>query len=139
MNKVSSDFVNQLLETRGWDKAGIRVDERKKVGSDKAPESTEGEVVGKSAYDNPNNDPKGITEHVCPLCESNLGDKELTDEVLEEHAAAMLEVFSEAGLISEEAEVGKDFIIENANEILDILSEAGLIVETAEEEEEEEE
>tara|TARA_R110000751_G_scaffold55062_1_gene118159 strand:- start:1144 stop:1533 length:390 start_codon:yes stop_codon:yes gene_type:complete len=129
MDKVSNDFVNQLLESRGWDKAGIRVDEGKK--SDGAKK------VGKSAYDNPANDPKGIVEaevegNSCPLCEADFGEYELTDEALQEHAATMMETFTEAGLISEEMEIGEEFIIENASEILDILSEAGLIVESDE-------
>ena len=131
MDKVSNDFVNQLLETRGWDKAGIRVDEGKKTGGGRAVEG--GREVGKSAYDNPNNSPEGITEdNCCPLCEADFGEYELTDEALQEHALNMMEVFSEAGLISEEMEIGEDFIIENAGDILDILSEAGLIVESDE-------
>jgi len=137
---VSDEFVSELLESRGWDKAGIRIDEakkEKKTGNGPAVEGAK--EVGKSAYDNDKNSPEGITEeHVCPLCESNL-EAELDDKTLEEHAGAMLKVFSEAGLISEEMEVGEDFIIENANEILDILSEAGLIVEETNEETNEEE
>lgn len=131
--RVSNEFVSELLETRGWDKAGIRVDEKVQGAG---PEVEGAKEVGKSAYDNPKNNPKGITEeHACPLCESAL-ESELSDETLEEHAASMIEVFSEAGLISEEMEVGEDFIIENASEILDILSEAGLIVESVDEDEE---
>ena len=132
MNKVvTDDFVSQLLESNGWDKAGIRVDEGKKTGDGPAVEGAK--EVGKSAYDNPNNSPEGITEdNCCPLCEADFGEYELTDEALQEHALNMMEVFSEAGLISEEMEVGEDFIIENAGEILDILSEAGLIVESDE-------
>lgn len=127
---ITDEFVSELLESRGWDKAGIRIDEKVKGAG---PEVEGAKEVGKSAYDNEKNDPKGITEeHVCPLCESDLKG-EISDEALEEHAGAMLGVFSEAGLISEEMEVGEDFIIENANEILDILSEAGLIVESDEE------
>ena len=133
MDKVSNDFVNQLLETRGWDKAGIRVDEGKKTGGGPAVEGAK--EVGKSAYDNPNNSPEGITEsNCCPLCEADFGDMELTDEALQEHAASMMEVFSEAGLISEQVE--ESFIIENADEILGVLSEAGLIVESVDEDEE---
>ena len=132
MDKVSNDFVNQLLETRGWDKAGIRVDEGKKTGGGPAIEGAK--EVGKSAYDNENNSPEGITEesNCCPLCEADFGEYELTDEALQEHALNMMEVFSEAGLISEDMEIGEDFIIENAGDILDILSEAGLIVESDE-------
>ena len=140
--KVTDEFVSELLESRGWDKAGIVIDEakkEKKTGS--GPEVEGAKEVGKSAYDNPNNNPEGITEDeekalACPLCESAL-EEELSDKALEEHAGAMLGVFSEAGLISEEVEVDQEFIIENANEILDILSEAGLIVEDTNEEEEE--
>jgi len=132
MEKVSNDFVNQLLETRGWDKAGIRVDEGKKTGNGPAVEGAE--EVGKSAYDNPNNSPEGITEdNCCPLCEADFGEYELTDEALQEHAMTMMEVFSEAGLISEQVE--ESFIIENAEEILGVLSEAGLIVEAVDEDE----
>ena len=128
---VTDEFVNQLLESRGWDKAGIRIDEKVKGAG---PEVEGAKEVGKSAYDNENNDPKGITEeNVCPLCEAAL-EEDISDEVLEEHASTMLGVFTEAGLISEEMEVGEDFIIENASEILDILSEAGLIVENEDEE-----
>ena len=131
MDRVSNDFVNQLLETRGWDKAGIRVDESKKTGGGPAVEGAK--EVGKSAYDNENNSPEGITEdNCCPLCEADFGEYELTDEALQEHALNMMEVFSESGLISEEMEIGEDFIIENAGDILDILSEAGLIVESEE-------
>ena len=132
---ISDEFVSELLESRGWDKAGIRIDEKVKGAG---PEVEGAKEVGKSAYDNDKNDPKGITEEqalACPLCESTL-EEELSDETLEEHASAMLGVFSESGLISEEIEVDQEFIIENANEILDILSEAGLIVEAANEEEE---
>jgi hypothetical protein len=133
---VTDEFVGQLLESRGWDKAGIRVDESKKEKKTGGGPEVEGaKEVGKSAYDNENNSPEGITEeHTCPLCEAKL-DEELSDEVLEEHAGAMLGIFAESGLISEEMQVGEDFIIENANEILDILSEAGLIVEETEDEE----
>jgi len=133
MDKVSNDFVNQLLESRGWDKAGIRVDEGKKTGGGPAVEGAK--EVGKSAYDNPKNDPKGITEsNCCPLCEADFGDMELTDEALQEHALTMMEVFSESGLISEQVE--ESFIIENAEEILGVLTEAGLIVEATNEDEE---
>ena len=134
MNKiVTDDFVSQLLESRAWDKAGIRIDEKMKG---TGPEVEGAKEVGKSAYDNKKNDPKGITEEealACPLCDSHL-EEDLTDEVLQEHASAMMEVFSEAGLISEQVE--ESFIIENAEEILDVLSEAGLIVEAADEDEE---
>ena len=133
---VSDEFVSELLESRGWDKAGIIIDEAKKEKKTGGGPEVEGaKEVGKSAYDNPNNNPEGITEEQalsCPLCEATL-EEELSDKALEEHAGAMLGVFSEAGLISEEMEVGEDFIIENANEIIDILSEAGLIVESDEE------
>ena len=127
---VTDDFVSQLLESNGWDKAGIRVDESKKTGGGPAVEGAR--EVGKSAYDNPRNSPEGITEsNTCPLCEADFGDSELTDEALEEHAISMMEVFSEAGLISEQVE--ESFIIENADEILGVLSDAGLIVESDEE------
>ena len=134
MNKiVTDDFVSQLLESNGWDKAGIRVDESKKTGDGPAVEGAK--EVGKSAYDNPNNSPEGITEgNSCPLCEADFGDMELTDEALEEHASNMLEVFSESGLISEQVE--ESFIIENAEEIMNVLSEAGLLVEAVDEDEE---
>ena len=46
----------------------------------------------------------------------------------------MMEVFSEAGLISEQVE--ESFIIENAEEILGVLSDAGLIVEAVDEDDE---
>ena len=134
MNKiVTDDFVSQLLESNGWDKAGIRVDEGKKTGGGPAVEGAK--EVGKSAYDNSRNSPEGITEsNSCPLCEADFGDMELTDEALQEHASNMMEVFSEAGLISESVE--ESFIIENAEEILGVLSDAGLIVEATNEDEE---
>jgi len=131
---VTDDFVSQLLESNGWDKAGIRVDEGKKTGGGPAVEGAK--EVGKSAYDNDKNDPKGITEEealACPLCTAHL-EEELSDEALQEHASAMMEVFSEAGLISEQVE--ESFIIENADEILGVLSEAGLIVESVDEDDE---
>ena len=133
MNKiVTDDFVSQLLESNGWDKAGIRIDEKVKG---TGPEVEGAKEVGKSAYDNDKNDPKGITEEealACPLCTAHL-EEELSDEALQEHASAMMEVFSEAGLISEQVE--ESFIIENADEILGVLSEAGLIVESDDEQE----
>jgi len=130
---VTDDFVSQLLESNGCDKAGIGVDEGKKTGGGPAVEGAK--EVGKSAYDNPNNSPEGITEsNTCPLCEADFGDMELTDEALQEHASNMMEVFSEAGLISEQVE--ESFIIENADEILGVLSEAGLIVEAVDEDDE---
>ena len=114
---VTDDFVSQLLESNGWDKAGVRVDESKKAGGDPAVED------------------ESITEsNCCPLCEADFGDMELTDEALQEHAASMMEVFSESGLISEQVE--ESFIIENADEILGVLSEAGLIVEAVDEDDE---
>lgn len=133
MEKVSNNFVNQLLESQGWEKLGIRVDESKKTGGGPAVEGAK--EVGKSSYDNEKNSPEGITEsNTCPLCEADFGEFELTDEALQEHAMTMMEVFSEAGLISEQVE--ESFIIENASEILDVLSEAGLIVEAVDEDEE---
>ena len=134
MNKiVTDDFVSQLLESNGWDKAGITINEKVKG---TGPEVEGAKEVGKSAYDNKKNDPKGITEEealACPLCATHL-EEELTDEALQEHAASMMEVFSEAGLISEQVE--ESFIIENADEILSVLSEAGLIVEAVDEDDE---
>ena len=117
MKKVSNDFVSQLLESNGWEKLGIRVDEKSE-----AKEEVE--------------TPEEITEesNCCPLCETDFGEMELTDEALQEHALNMMEVFSEAGLISEQVE--ESFIIENAEEILDVLSEAGLIVEAVDEDDE---
>lgn len=114
---VTNEFVSELLESRGWAKAGITpvINE----------ESTE-------VIEEGNSQEQVVEAHVCPLCESHL-EGELSDEALEEHAGAMLGVFTEAGLISEEMEIGEDFIIENATDILDILSEAGLIVEEDEE------
>ena len=133
MNKlVTDDFVSQLLESNSWDKAGITINE-KMEGT--GPEVEGAKEVGKSAYDNKNNSPKGITEsNTCPLCEADFGDMELTDEALQEHANAMMETFTEAGLINESVE--ESFIIENSAEILDILSEAGLIVEAVDEDDE---
>jgi hypothetical protein len=133
MNKlVTDDFVSQLLESNGWDKAGITINEKVKG---TGPEVEGAKEVGKSAYDNDKNDPKGITEsNCCPLCESDLGEYELTDEALEEHASAMMQTFKEGGLISEQVE--ESFIIENAEEILSVLSEAGLIVEAVDEDDE---
>ena len=133
---VTDDFVSQLLESNGWDKAGIRVDEKV---NGTGPEVEGAKEVGKSAYDNKKNSPKGITEdevegNFCPLCEADFGENELTDEALQEHAVAMMEVFSESGLISEQVE--ESFIIENADEILSVLSEAGLIVEAVDEDDE---
>jgi len=137
---VTDEFVSELLESRGWDKAGITIDEAKKEKKTGGGPEVEGaKEVGKSAYDNEKNSPEGITEEetlACPLCEATL-EEEISDEALEEHATSMLGVFTEAGLISEEIEVDQEFIIENANEIIDILSEAGLIVEDTNEEEEE--
>lgn len=85
----------------------------------------------------PQNDSTEVEANCCPLCESDLGDMELTDEALEEHAATMMEVLSEAGLISEQVE--ESFIIENADEIMNVLSEAGLLVEETTEDEDEDE
>jgi hypothetical protein len=132
MNKlVTDDFVSQLLESNSWDKAGITINEGMKG---TGPEVEGAKEVGKSAYDNDKNDPKGITEEqVCPLCETSL-EEAISDEALEEHTAAMMQTFTENGLISEQVE--ESFIIENADEILGILSEAGLIVETVDEDEE---
>lgn len=113
--KVSDDFVGQLLESRGWDMAGIRVEEKVEAVEAEAKE----EVI--------------VEGNTCPLCEADFGDMELTDEALQEHASNMMEVFSEAGLISESVE--ESFIIENAEEILGVLSDAGLIVEATNEDE----
>ena len=42
--------------------------------------------------------------HTCPLCESDLGEEDLSDEELLEHAEQMLGMFEEAGqIISEQA------------------------------------
>jgi hypothetical protein len=132
MNKiVTDDFVSQLLESNGWDKAGITINEKVKG---TGPEVEGAKEVGKSAYDNDKNDPKGITEeHVCPLCETSL-EEAISNEALEEHTAAMMQTFKENGLINEQVE--ESFIIENAEEILSVLSEAGLIVEAVDEDDE---
>jgi len=126
---VTDEFVSELLESRGWAKAGITpvINEEVTEQEDAQEDAQESEVIEEA--DSKEQEPQA---HVCPLCESQL-EGELSDEALEEHAGAMLGVFTEAGLISEEMEVGEDFIIENATAILDILSEAGLIVEEDEE------
>jgi len=140
--KVDDSFVERLLESGGWGKAGITltesvIEEKKEAKQSKAIEVEGAKTVGKSAYDNEKNNPKGITEeHECPLCESAL-EEALTDEVLEEHSQKMLNIHLEEGLIAES--VDEDFIIENSDEILSILTDAGLIVEAVEEDTESEE
>tara|TARA_R110000824_G_scaffold20489_2_gene77149 strand:- start:3158 stop:3685 length:528 start_codon:yes stop_codon:yes gene_type:complete len=89
---------------------------------------------GTGAYA-PQNDSTEVESNFCPLCEADFGENELTDEALQEHAASMMEVFSEAGLISEQVE--ESFIIENAEEIIGVLSEAGLLVESVDEDSDE--
>lgn len=165
---VTDDFVSQLLESNGWDKAGITINEKKirhqegvKKGTSKkkrAAKQDKGDIgerwakkedsrrgaavlskekkEGSGAYA-PQNDSTEVEGNFCPLCEADFGEYELTDEALEEHAVAMMDLFSEAGLISEQVE--ESFIIENAEEIIDVLSEAGLITEAVNEEDEEDE
>lgn len=117
MDKVSNDFVSQLLESNGWEKLGIRVDEKSKS---KEEVETPEEITEEE-----------VESNCCPLCEADFGDMELTEEALQEHALNMMEVLSEGGLISEQVE--ESFIIENADEIIGVLSEAGLLVESDEE------
>ena len=176
---VTDEFVSQLLESNGWEKAGITIEEvneeskaekrekhlgargvktpkggkglysrvqQQKRGEKQATTGgapTRGELTddereqgkerreGRGAYA-PRDENTEVEGSFCPLCEADFGEYELTDEALEEHAVAMMEVFSEAGLISEQVE--ESFIIENADEILNVLSEAGLIVEAVDEE-----
>ena len=82
---ITEEFVSELLESRGWDKAGIRIDEKIKGAG---PEVEGAKEVGKSAYDNAKNDPKGITE------------EQALDFIIE-NAGEILDILSEAGLIVE--------------------------------------
>ena len=151
---VTDEFVSQLLESNGWEKAGITIEEVNEESAAERREKHRGArgvktpKGGKGLHSRveqqnrgehqattggaPTREDTEVEGNFCPLCEADFGENELSDEALEEHAVAMMEVFSEAGLISEQVE--ESFIIENADEILNVLSEAGLIVESVDEE-----
>lgn len=83
--KVSSDIVDQIIESSKWATLGLKVDTSKKevVKEEKKEEKKEVIKEGKE---------QKVEKHVCPLCESELKEPLSEDQILE-HASNMLEVF----------------------------------------------
>ena len=99
-----------VLGTAAWKKAGLLSESVAPVQEQEVIEEAKAEETTPEA-------------HVCPLCESKL-DEELSDEVLLEHAEAMLGVFQEAEeLLAEEeaAEEGEELSEEEEAEEVDLL------------------
>lgn len=91
--KVGDDFVQQLIENGGWDKAGItpRIDEaKKKSKKDEEERDCESEDMQEE-----------VQGHTCPLCESEL-EEELSDDVIAEHIEIMAEMFIQINEAMEE-------------------------------------
>ena len=82
------------MQTAAWKKAGLLNESVAPVQEQEVIEEAKAEETAPEA-------------HTCPLCESTL-DGELSDEVLLEHAEAMLGVFQEAEELLAEAEEAED-------------------------------
>jgi hypothetical protein len=82
MNK--DQLREAVLGTAAWQQAGLLTEASAPTQSQETEDVAEG--------------------HTCPLCESDLGEEDLSDEELLEHAEQMLGMFEEAGqIISEQA------------------------------------
>ena len=88
--KVDEDFVQQLIESGGWDKAGItpRLDENRGCDEQERDEDSEDMM-------------EDVQGHTCPLCESKL-EEELSDDVIAEHIETMAEMFIQINEAMEE-------------------------------------
>lgn len=88
--KVGDDFVQQLIENGGWDKAGItpRIDEKR--GCDEQERDEDSEDMQEE-----------VQGHTCPLCESEL-EEEISDDVIAEHIEIMAEMFIQINEAMEE-------------------------------------
>jgi DNA repair exonuclease SbcCD ATPase subunit len=103
--KVGDDFVQQLIENGGWDKAGItpRIDEaKKKSKKDEEERDCESEDMQEE-----------VQGHTCPLCESEL-EEELSDDVIAEHIESMYSLMEQ---ILEEMENEEGETIEEDEEL----------------------
>lgn len=83
-----------VLGTAAWKKAGLLNESVAPVQEQEVIEEAKAEETAPEA-------------HTCPLCESTL-EGELSDEVLLEHAEAMLGVFQEAEVLLAEAEEAEE-------------------------------
>ena len=95
-----------VLGTAAWSKAGL-------VTESTAPVQ-EQEVISEAKVTKR----EVVEEHVCPLCESQL-EEGLSDEVLLEHAEAMLTTFQQAEQLIAEAEEGEEEEEEDEEEELE--------------------
>jgi len=96
-----------VLGTAAWNKAGILTESAAPVQEQEVIEEAKAEETAPEA-------------HTCPLCESTL-EGELSDEVLLEHASAMLGVFEEAEqLLAEAEEAEEGDVIEEDEEFEEI-------------------
>ena len=100
--KVGDDFVQQLIENGGWDKAGItpRIDEKR--GCDEQERDEDSEDMQEE-----------VQGHTCPLCESEL-EEELSDDVIAEHIESMYSLMEQ---ILEEMENEEGETIEEDEEL----------------------
>ena len=92
-NEVPSDFVEALLGSPGWGKAGVAVKREEKEVVTEEKEQKE-EVVEET---------EEVEEHICPLCESTL-EEELSEEAIVEFTSDVLDVLEEAEEALEESE-----------------------------------
>jgi DNA repair exonuclease SbcCD ATPase subunit len=96
-----------VLGTAAWNKAGILTESAAPVQEQEVIEEAKAEETAPEA-------------HTCPLCESTL-EGELSDEVLLEHAQAMLGVFEEAEQLLAEAEEAEEGEVIEEEEEVDLL------------------
>jgi len=96
-----------VLGTAAWKKAGLLNESVAPVQEQEVLEEAKAEETAPEA-------------HTCPLCESTL-DGELSDEVLLEHAEAMLGVFEEAEQLLAEAEEAEEGEVIEEEEEVDLL------------------
>lgn len=94
-----------VLGTAAWKKAGLLNESVAPVQEQEVIEEAKAEETAPEA-------------HTCPLCESTL-EGELSDEVLLEHAEAMLGVFQEAEVLLAEAEEAEEEgeVVEEGEEV----------------------
>ena len=96
-----------VLGTAAWNKAGLLNESVAPVQEQEVIEEAKAEETAPEA-------------HTCPLCESTL-EGELSDEVLLEHAEAMLGVFQEAEQLLAEAEEAEEGDVIEEDEEVDLL------------------
>lgn len=99
MENVSQDFVNRIVENAAWGQVGSPINKKVEEVKEPVKEKEKAKVVESKE--------KEIVEHSCPLCSSKLTEA-ISDEVLLDHTAKILEAVNEANLINESEDEDED-------------------------------